>query len=185
MQGPDQVPTLLQTETIHWVPLCGRWQPGRLPGYENSLGNFALHAVMDALARRFGDVVLPVRLLRPKHGECIVKGNLWHRPDAPVSGEIGSLAEVDDPCGSGVVYQSYWPRQRHFLATGRRLGPGAVELAVLAIHAEVCARDDVLGAGETVHHERIAGLTLAMLDALDQRGFSLRSTGSNGTARCG
>jgi hypothetical protein len=168
---PEQLPTLLMTSAVHWVPLCARWQPGRLPGYENILGNFSLHAVMDALAQRFGEVVLPVRFVKPRQGECIVKGNLWHRPDAPLSGEVASLVEVDDPHDAGVLYQSYWPRQRQFLATGRRLRRGAVELAVLAVHAEACARDDVLAAGETVRHERLAGLTLAMLDALDQRGF--------------
>jgi hypothetical protein len=166
---PDQRPAL--AAAIHWVPLCARWRPARLPGVENSLGNFSLHAVMDALARQFGNVVLPVRLLRPAQGACMVKGNYWHRPDAPVWGDIATLAEVHDPYGSGIVYQSFWPRQRHYLATGRRLGPGAVELAVLAIYAEVCARDDILGAGETVRHDVITRLTLAMLDALDQRGF--------------
>jgi hypothetical protein len=168
---PDQLPALLMNHTVHWIPLCARWQPGRLPGYENTLGNFSLHAVMDALAHRFGEVVLPVRFVKPQQGECIVKGNFWHRPDAPLSGDVASLVEVDDTQGAGVLYQSFWPRQRHFLATGRRWQRGTAELAVFTVHAEACARDDVLAAGETVRHERLVDLTLAMLDALDQRGF--------------
>jgi hypothetical protein len=169
--SPEQLATLLALTAVTWVPLCSRWQPSRLPGFENRLGNSSLHAVMDLLAHRFGAVVLPVRLVKPTSGVHIVKGNFWHRPDAPLWGDMASLAEVQDSENSGVVYQAYWPRQRHYLATGRRLGPGAVELAVVVIHAEACARDDVLSAGETVGHDLIVHLTLSMLDVLDQRGF--------------
>jgi len=151
-------------KNILWVPLCARWQT-------SGLRTAALSTVMDTLVRQFGEIVLPVSLSRPNHGSCMVKGNHWHRPDSPLWGEASSLAEVTDPYGCSLVYQPYWPRKRHFLATGRRLGPGAVELAVVAVHAESCARDDVLAAGETVSHDRIAGLTLDMMEALDQRGF--------------
>ncbi len=127
--------------------------------------------MLDALHVSFGEVVLPVHPTRPAEGTCIIKGERRHRPDAPISGEAGSLAEVADPYGCGIVYQPYVPRQRQYLATGRRLGPGHVELAVVAVYAEAFARDDVLAAGETIRHDRLTELTLAMLASLDQHGF--------------
>jgi hypothetical protein len=155
-----------------WVPLCARWASPDLAAPANALGVFDLRSVLDHLHRHFGEVVLPVSGEPPPGREAIVKGNRWHRPDAPVVGVGLAAAEVQDPGRAGVMLQEHWSAGRHLLATGRRTGPGQLDLAVFHVRVESCARDDVLAAAETVCHHRVAELTVAVLEHLDHRGFS-------------
>jgi len=169
--APADPTVLVALPGIEWLPLCPRWI---LPGLNPPrcvLGAFALSGVLAELRRRFGETVLPVERHTSGAQTVVVKGENRHRPDAPLVGQPTDLAAVEDPHGCGVLYQPYFPWQRLLLATGRRWPNGAVDLGVVAVHGEVCARDDTLGAGETVRHDRVAELTLAMLEHLGHTGF--------------
>jgi hypothetical protein len=166
---PGRLPEAARAAT-QCVPLCARWATPDLPAPANAAGAFDLLAVLGRLHRQFGEVVLPVTAA-PPGGAAIVKGNRWHRPDAPVVGAGLVAAELQDPGRAGVVFQEHWPAARHLLATGRRTGPGQVDLAVFHVRVESCARDDVLAAAETVRHDRLAELSIAIQEHLDHRGF--------------
>jgi len=166
---PGALGPLLDRPDVHWVPLCGRWlQPGLGPS--NRLGRFDLATLFHRLERELGDVVLPVLPAAGSGARYIVKGNAWHRPDPPLIGTDFDRDEVADRHGCGLVYQPYWPWSRHYLATGCR-GPEGIDLAVIQVHGEMCIRDDFLTSGQTVRHDRLAGLTRELVDVLDHRGF--------------
>lgn len=163
-----QVPALLGKQ-IQWVPLCARWLARGINPPANKLDTFQLMRTLRFLRGQFGDVVLPV-YDQPVAGKGIVKGDYWHRPDATLVSDDLASQEITDTHACGLVYQPYWPSQRLLLATGWRTA-GSLCLAVFHIHSEVCARDDVLGAGQTIQHPKVAELSIAMLEALDHRGF--------------
>jgi hypothetical protein len=168
---PRTAAAVIEQHPALWVPLCGRWLDGALAEPANVLGSFDLDQVLGRLHALAGETVLTVAAAPAPGVVSIVKGNAWHRPDGTlVSAELDA-ADVPDPYGCGTVFQEHWPWQRLLLATGRRWANGAVALAVVQVHSEVCARDDVIGAGETVRHPFIAVTSLEMLDALDHRGF--------------
>jgi hypothetical protein len=153
------------------VPLCARWLHPTLPWPTNALRTFHLDRVLSHLHKPFSAVVLPVNDRPPAGIATVVKGNAFHRPDATLISAELDCQDISDPYRCGIAYQQHWPWQRLLLATGRRWDNGAVEMALVRVHAEVCARDDVLGAGETVADAAVAELTLAMLETLDHRGF--------------
>lgn len=151
------------------IPLCPRWicEGDNFPA--NSLGRFDLDAVMEKLNKEFPRFVLPVYANEPKSKKWIVKGNKWHRPDAPVVGS--STAVVSDPYACGVVFQEYMDGAASFIAIGRRTKAGAMKLGLFSVHRESLARDDVLIAGETVEVSIVIDTTLTMLEALEHEGF--------------
>jgi hypothetical protein len=168
---PGRLPDAARAAT-QCLALCARWATPNLPAPANALGAFDLLTVLGQLRHQFGDVVLPVTATPPPGSTAVVKGNRWHRPDAPVVGAGLDATEIPDPGQAGVVFQEHWPAARHLLATGRRTGRGQVDLAVFHVRAESCARDDVLAAAETVCHDRLGELSVAILDHLDHRGFA-------------
>ncbi|MCI0380650.1 MAG: hypothetical protein L0215_23950 [Gemmataceae bacterium] len=169
--APTKTDELVAQNSAYWIPLCPRWLSPALGEPHNRLADCSLHAVLNYLAESFPEAVLPVQLRRPERGECFVKGNHWRRPDAPLFGPVKSLAEIHDPYGCGIVYQEAWPKSQHVLAIGRRWQNGAITLALVLVHSEACARDDVLAAGETFAHAALTQLTLAMLETLQHCGF--------------
>jgi hypothetical protein len=168
---PNSAQALVNRTGVEWMPLCPRWLGLGHALAQNTVGSFALDQVLPWLRAKFGDVVLPVSA-RPVPGlKQIVKGNRWHRPDAPtISSQLASWP-VEDPYGCGVCYQNFWPKARTVLAVGRRFTHGGIQLGLVAVHSEVCARDDVLGAGETIQEGRLVALTSGMLQHLGHVGY--------------
>jgi hypothetical protein len=169
--SPENLAELLRRPKTRWVPLCSRWASPKLEFPSNRLGTFYLNSVLPFLEQRFGQVVLPIAEQPWPQARCIVKGNHWHRPDATLISNDLAAQEITDPYGCGLVYQPHWPWKRLLLATGWRANRNSVLLGIFHIFSEICARDDVLGAGQTIEHPQVTELTLAMLESLDHRGF--------------
>jgi hypothetical protein len=167
--APGNLCELFSRPHTQWVPLCARWIGRGMSVPTNALGTFQQMRVLRFLKGNFGDVVLSI-YDQPAAGKCIVKGDFWHRPDATLVSDDLASQDITDPHACGLAYQPYWPWQRLLLATGWRTA-GSLSLAVFHIHSEVCARDDVIGAGQTIAHPQVTDQTVAMLDALDHRGF--------------
>jgi hypothetical protein len=147
------------------VALCPRW----LMAAEQK----PLSEVMFRLAEATPSV-LPVSSTPIPGHPCIVKGDRWHRPDGTITGTDLDPADVGDPYGCGTLYQPMWPAEQTILVVGRVRE--VIQLAAFAIHAESCARDDVLAAGETISLDRNPGHrllseTLAALKQLRHQGF--------------
>jgi hypothetical protein len=145
------------------IALCPRW----LPADEQK----PLSEVMPVLAEILPGVVLPVSATPFSGQPCIVKGDRWHRPDGTIAGTNLDPTDVGDPYGCGTLYQPVWQAEANLLVVGRR-NPGAVRAALFLIHAESCARDDVLVAGETVRpfNDLVLGHTVEAVRVLDHVG---------------
>jgi hypothetical protein len=143
------------------VPLCPRWLPH----------DHALSRVFDRLERALPGRCLPVSMQLPSLGQWVVKGNRWHRPDAPLSGDSRQLADVIDVHGCGLVFQPYREAKATIMTIGRRERVGAVFLGVVEVFEERFFRDDILQAGETIDATEVVEASLEVLDALDHRGF--------------
>jgi hypothetical protein len=167
--GNPAAPLPSFSDRVDWIPLCPRWQTSELTLPGNRLGTFRLQRVLAHLHNAFPEHVLPVRAAAGDD-DVIVKGDTRHRPDGLLIGTQFAPGEPEDPYHCGVLVQPFVRSARTYLATGRRL-PGGLEIAVVAIHAESCAREDVLQAGEVVEHQVIAHLSIAMLQELNHRGF--------------
>jgi hypothetical protein len=147
------------------LALCPRWLPADRRR-ELSLSVTSSHLATCGVAR-----ILPVFSKAGPTGEWQIKGDAFHRPDAPLSGTARSLTGVSDPHGCGLVYQPMVQARGKFLSLGRRWASGAVTLGVLEILAERFFRIDVLQAARTIDNPAIVHLTLAALDALAYEGF--------------
>jgi hypothetical protein len=143
------------------VVLCPRWIP-QPP---------ALSEMMPRIERAFPGRCLPVQRKPPAGGEWIVKGDLWHRPDAPVVGDPAQLSDLTDQHGCGVVYQPYVEATGCVMTIGRRDDAGAVSMGVIEVFEERYFRDAVLQAGETIDAPALRDASLDVLDALDHRGY--------------
>jgi hypothetical protein len=143
------------------VPLCPRWVRE----------DFALSRTFALMQGLLPGCCLPVQTGFPSSGEWMVKGDRWHRPDAPLCGNFRQVADVVDVHGCGLVYQRYCKHEATVMAVGRRRGPDAVLIGVIEALEERFFRDVILQAGETIEAGDIAELSLKVLDALDHRGF--------------
>jgi len=151
----------LAASSDHVVPLCPRWLPD----------DHALSRVLDRLDRALPGLCLPVHTQLPSSGQWIVKGDRWHRPDAPLSGEPRELADVIDGHGCGLIFQPYCEANATLMSIGRRVHEGAVLIGVVEVFEERFFRDDILQAGETMHSPEVIEASLTVLDVLDHRGF--------------
>jgi hypothetical protein len=158
--APGEMPKVAQSAD-HVVPLCPRWISE----------NDGLSRTFERLDGLLPGCSLPLQARCPADGEWIVKGDRWHRPDAPIHGNLRHLVDVVDVHGCGLVYQRYCNPERIIMAIGRRDGPGAVLIGVIEVLEERFFRDVILQAGETIDAPDIAELSLHVLDALDHRGF--------------
>jgi hypothetical protein len=99
----------------------------------------------------------------------VVKGDRWHRPDAPLVGTAEEIDDVTDAHGCSIVYQPYRKATGTIVVVGRR-GAGT-QLGCLRVHDERFFWDDILQAAETIDAPDIVAASLEVLDALDHRDF--------------
>jgi hypothetical protein len=152
----------LARATWQTVPLCPRWLgPDALP----------LSEVFDRLERRHPGRMLAIHDRPPTNGRWIIKGDHWHRPDAPLSGTTQQLADVTDPHGCGLVYQPCIDAAATIMAIGRREHSDSVSIGLVAVFQERFFRNAILQAGETVEAPDVLDATFEILDLLDHRGF--------------
>jgi hypothetical protein len=144
------------------VPLCSRWLAG---------DQWALSRTLPHAAKTLGDEhVLPLHSRPDSGGNWQLKGDRWHRPDAPMGGPAGDLSGVVDAHGCGLGYQPRVKAEASFLAIGRRQG-SAVVMGVFRVFEERFFRAVVLQAAESICEPRIAEMTSAVLFALGHDGF--------------
>lgn len=155
--APAGAPADRDDETI---ALCPRWIDRPTP----------LSEVLPILERVLPGQVLPVSAQPADRGRFAAKGDLRHRPDAPVIGDRAVLAGLDDPNGCGLVFQAWYGDAATLLAVGRRWESGRVALGVLRLYAERFFRDDVVQAAETVDRPDIVAGCMAGLAALNHVG---------------
>jgi len=146
------------------VTLCPRWLT------ENERARWSLNATFKHLAEASFEHLLPVQSSPESSGIWQVKGNVFHRPDAPESGKAMALADIVDPHGCGLVYQPKLATLASYLVMGRRL-EDRVALGVMRIHAERFFRDDVIQAAQTVRHPFLVEQALRVLDSLSYQGY--------------
>lgn len=144
------------------VPLCARWLHGE---------DWSLSRCMPRAAEAVGaDLVLPVQPAPDAVGEWQLKGDRWHRPDAPASGPAGDLAEVVDTGGCGLVYQRRIACAGTVMAIGRADGSGS-SLGLFRVVDERHFRIAIFQAAETIADERLAERSLAVIAGLGHAGW--------------
>ena len=128
------------------VALCPRWLP------VERQRQFCASRALAELHERGIVPVLPVSPTPIPGKACVVKGDRWHRPDGTIVGTDLDPTDVSDPYGCGTLYQAHWPAEQNLLAVGF-LKAGRCQIALIRVHSESCARDDILAAGETVEDD--------------------------------
>lgn len=129
------------------IALCPRWLPiGR---------QLPLSHVLVYVGQSLPGVVLPTSRAPHRQQPCIVKGNRWHRPDGTIIGIDLDPADVGDPYGCDTLYQPLWPAEQNILVVGR-VQNRTIHKGLFRIHAESCARDDILASGETIDDPQVA-----------------------------
>ena len=98
------------------------------------------------------------------------KGNRWHRPDTPVDGPGGELAELTDPHGCGVVFQQQLRTAGTVMTIGR-FGRDGAALGVFRVFEERFFRDVILQAAETISDAQLVERSAAIASALHLDGF--------------
>jgi hypothetical protein len=145
----------------HVVPVCPRWiAPTRV---------LSLSRLFDRIESHFPGRMLPVYSNPGEQGRWILKGDLWHRPDVPLTGTAQQLADVTDTHGCGIVYQELCDLSATIMAIGRR--EHGVYLGCVQVYDERFFWDNILQAGETVDAPDVVAASLETLDALDHHGF--------------
>jgi hypothetical protein len=127
------------------VPLSPDW--AAVAGQD--LRRWSLAKWLGALSDRRFDYVLPVSAARPP-GPWLVKGDLFHWPDAPVEGDGDSPGPAADGHRCGRLFQQRLQASAHFLTVGRWAGDERCALGTIRVHQEAAAREAFLLAGETV-----------------------------------
>lgn len=145
------------------VPLSARWR-------ENP-AETALSACLPRIEAALPGVPLPVAADPANDRRSIVKGDRWHRPDAPLIGTAPELSDLSDPHGCGLVYQELIPAQGWAMAIGRRLPGGAVRMGLFRVLNERFFRIDVLQAAESIEAPDLAALSRRVLSALGFEGW--------------
>lgn len=144
------------------VALCARWLPDE---------DWSLSRTMTIAASVLGaDGILPVLKAPGASGDWQVKGDRWHRPDSPMVGRATDLAEVTDDHGYGLVYQAAVQAESTLMTIGRRGEKGAT-LGLLRVFEERFFRYAVLQAAESIATDDLVERSLAVLQAVDLRGF--------------
>jgi hypothetical protein len=150
------------TETAaHVVPLSPRWieRPHRP----------SLSSLFETVERHFPGRMLPVFARPGRSGRWIVKGDHWHRPDAPLSGTAQQLEEFTDVHGCGLVYQPLCQASATIMAIGRR--ERGIQLGCLRVFHERFFWDNILQAAETINAPDVVAVTLELLDGLHYRDY--------------
>ena len=125
---------------------------------------------MAQLAKTFSNWVLPVSNF-PLQESWVLKGDLFHRPDAILDGEGGLCTESLDPYGCGNVYQRRLQITATILSMGYRTDTDNCAVGVVRVHSEAFAREDFLIAGESIEEYHVENGTRLILDALNYNGY--------------
>jgi hypothetical protein len=141
------------------VLLCPRWLPNA----------HALSSVLDRLRGTGRCLGFSGEL--PDSGRWVVKGDRWHRPDAPLSGEARELTHIADDHGCGLIFQPFCQSMGTVMAIGRRGRAGACLIGLVEVLQERFFRNDILQAGETIDDPETLAASLQVLDMLDHRGY--------------
>jgi hypothetical protein len=145
------------------VPLSAQWLPRPAAA--------ALSCLFPAIARSVPEAVIAL-LPRPvRDAPSIAKGDLWHRPDHPVSGSPVELTDLVDPHGCGLVYQPLLSARATVMAIGRRNSAGNVAMGLFHVLAERFFRIDVIQAAETVAMPELVELSTAVLATVNLKGW--------------
>lgn len=159
--GKPEHRAMLMRDAGDVIALCPRWlEPQSAPPLSRLFGE---------IERHFPGRMLPVFERPHAEGRWILKGDRWHRPDAPLSGTWQQLADVTDPHGCGLVYQAWVESAATIMAVGRRAR--GTQLGCVQISDERFFWDNILQAAETIDAPDIVTATLEILDALDYRGY--------------
>lgn len=158
--SPQDRETLV-TRADYVVPLSARWmEPQAAP---------PLSRIFAELERHLPGRMLPVFARPGQHGHWIVKGDRWHRPDLPLSGLAEQLHDVTDVHGCGVVYQPQVEALATIMVIGRR--ERGIQFGCIRVLDERFFWDNILQAAETIDAADVVAASLALLDALDLRGY--------------
>jgi hypothetical protein len=143
------------------VPLSARWLPDQ---------DWCLTRTLPIAAQAIGpEHVLPVGRLGT-NGNWQVKGDRWHRPDAPIDGPAGELVDVTDPHGCGLVYQPQLRVSGTVMTIGRFDAERAA-FGLFRVFEERFFRDVILQAAESIADSELADRSLAVIAALALDGF--------------
>jgi len=145
------------------VPLSARWL--------SDPAATALSRALPRIARALPGIPLPVFPAPDPERPAIAKGDLWHRPDVPVTGNADEVAELDDPHGCGVVYQELIATQGCVMAIGRRWSEGATRMGLFRVFNERFFRINVLQAAESIDAPLLAELSRTALSELSHDGW--------------
>lgn len=152
-------------ECLDGLALCPRWLP------QAQRESMALSTSFERLAAsELGPYVLPVEPRPCGAGAWRMKGDLFHRPDAPLSGVASDFEHLTDSHGCGLVYQREVRIRGTFLVLGRAIDARNAMLGVLELLAERFFRIDVLQAAQTVDRPDLVELSLAALAVLGHAG---------------
>jgi hypothetical protein len=151
-------PPVVPSNAQH-TALCPRWLMKENP----------LSYLFEKLQRAHPGIMLPVYEHPASQGRWILKGDRWHRPDAPLSGTARQLEDATDRHGCGLVYQPLVESLATIMAIGRRAQ--GTQLGCLRIFDERFFWDNILQAAETIDARDVLAATLEVLDALEYQGF--------------
>lgn len=129
----------------------------------------SLSKVFESVERHFRGRMLPLLRSSAAGGSWILKGDRWHRPDAPMVGTAEQLSDATDPHGCGLVYQPYIQADGTIMVVGRR--NRAIQLGCMRVLDERHFWDDILQAAETIDAPKIVDASGEVLEALEHRGF--------------
>jgi hypothetical protein len=146
-----------------FVPLSARWLADPAAT--------ALSACLPKVEAALPGIPLPVAPLPLSGGRSIVKGDRWHRPDAPLVGTRQELANLADPHGCGLVYQELIATEGTVMALGRRTVDGTTRMGLFRVLKERFFRVDVLQAAESIEMQDLRELSHAVLSVIAFEGW--------------
>ncbi|MCG8613302.1 MAG: hypothetical protein MI864_22555 [Pseudomonadales bacterium] len=145
------------------VRLCSRW----------AVTPFRLSESIATLPEALADFVLPVLDTPSVDWEkWQLKGNLFHKPDAPLIGNTGIDDPPEDVYGCEFQYQEHIQDvQGHYFITGWYGNPTQYSLGTFKTHRESFGREDLLVACETVSEPTLENRCLKLLEKINWNGF--------------
>ena|SRR6185295_12381145 len=144
------------------VPLSARWLSDQ---------DWSLSRSLPIAARTIGAEHVVTPHPRPDdNGIWVAKGNRWRRPDMPVEGPGGEIADLDDPHGCGLVFQRQLSVTGTVMTIGR-FGPDGASFGLFRVFEERFFRDVILQAAETIADRQLVERSLAVTSALGVDGF--------------
>ena len=171
-EADEEASIISSTAEPSMMALCPRWikRPcplqQTLPTLEQALPGLVVPVTRHFVQAETGST--PANRSKPVF---VVKGDLWHRPDAPMIGTEAELTMLDDPYGCGLVFQPRQAAEATLLVVGRRWRNDSVALGVFRLHAERFFRSDVIQAAETVDRPDLVEASLSGLAALEHVGL--------------